>query len=86
MSDDNTPQVGDAVVLALRGQRASTARLPAVFTAHVNRDVGGATAATQTTCLPAGLLVPKTSIDLRTAVPRRGAPAGPLPTALADYR
>lgn len=82
MSDDNTPQVGDAVVLALRGQRASTARLPAVFTAHVNRDVGGATAATQTTCLPAGLLVPKTSIDLRTAVPRRGAPAGPPPTAL----
>jgi tetratricopeptide (TPR) repeat protein len=84
MSDDNTPEAGGAVVLTLRGQRASTARLPTVFATSVTR--GPDTAATATarlpTVLPAGLLVPKASVDLRTAAPRRGAHAGPPPATL----
>lgn len=82
MSDNKMPPASAAVVLTLRGQRTETPRLPghiaATRSAAGDDDAPGGSAE----FLPAGYLIPRQTVELRTTPPSRGSAntATPEPT------
>lgn len=73
MSDNKMPPASAAVVLTLRGQRTETPRLPGRLAATRAVPVDNDAPDGSAEFLPAGYLIPRQTIELRAAPPRRGS-------------